>query len=163
PERAEVAPRPRRQGVTQLELEPGVRRSDGLPVSKLFSGPLCGPSSEGSVRIADPPCRCRGRRVRGTHQFIDINHRGVFHTPYAEGTMSDQADGLRQLVRARSGTTALDEPESPLRSSHAPCKARSLLLTSGKGRVGTSNIALNLAIALGELGQRVVLVDADLG
>ena len=29
--------------------------------------------------------------------------------------------------------------------------------------MGTSNLALNLAIALGEYGQRVVLVDADLG
>ena len=37
------------------------------------------------------------------------------------------------------------------------------MLTSGKGGVGTSNLALNLAIALGEMGQRVVLVDADLG
>jgi flagellar biosynthesis protein FlhG len=37
------------------------------------------------------------------------------------------------------------------------------VLTSGKGGVGTSNLALNLAIALGEAGQRVVLVDADLG
>jgi flagellar biosynthesis protein FlhG len=81
--------------------------------------------------------------------------------------MSDQADGLRQLVRARSGTTALaePEPEPPPRTPHAPvkAKARSLLLTSGKGGVGTSNLALNLAVALGEIGQRVVLVDADLG
>jgi flagellar biosynthesis protein FlhG len=37
------------------------------------------------------------------------------------------------------------------------------VFTSGKGGVGTSNLALNLAIALGEYGQRVVLVDADLG
>jgi flagellar biosynthesis protein FlhG len=37
------------------------------------------------------------------------------------------------------------------------------VLTSGKGGVGTSNLALNLAIALGERGGRVVLVDADLG
>jgi flagellar biosynthesis protein FlhG len=41
--------------------------------------------------------------------------------------------------------------------------ARSLVFTSGKGGVGTSNIALNLAIALGEQGQRVALVDADFG
>jgi len=40
---------------------------------------------------------------------------------------------------------------------------RSLLFTSGKGGVGTSNLVLNLAIALGEMGQRVVVVDADLG
>ncbi len=77
--------------------------------------------------------------------------------------MSDQADGLRELVRARSGATALAEPPPPLRPTPSPAKARSLVLTSGKGGVGTSNLALNLAVALGELGQRVVLVDADLG
>jgi flagellar biosynthesis protein FlhG len=77
--------------------------------------------------------------------------------------MSDQADGLRQLVQARSGAVALAEPPEPAREAPAPSHARSLLLTSGKGGVGTSNLALNLAIALGECGQRVVLVDADLG
>src|SRR5690242_13194777 len=79
--------------------------------------------------------------------------------------MSDQADGLRQLVRARSGTTALaDRPDpGPPRARGEPAGARSLLWTSGKGGVGTSNLVLNLAIALGEYGQRVVLVDADLG
>lgn len=77
--------------------------------------------------------------------------------------MSDQADGLRELVRARSGTTALADPEPPPRLPSAPPKARSLVFTSGKGGVGTSNLALNLAVTLGELGQRVVLVDADLG
>jgi flagellar biosynthesis protein FlhG len=76
--------------------------------------------------------------------------------------MSDQADGLRQLVQARSGTTALADPPAPSRRA-APAKARSLVLTSGKGGVGTSNLALNLAIALGEMDQSVVLVDADLG
>ncbi|WP_422928323.1 P-loop NTPase [Singulisphaera sp. PoT] len=79
--------------------------------------------------------------------------------------MSDQADGLRQLVRERSGATALAEPpeQEPARAVEAPSRAQSLLFTSGKGGVGTSNLALNLAIALGESGQRVVLVDADLG
>ncbi len=73
--------------------------------------------------------------------------------------MSDQADGLRQMVRARSGTSALAERPRPRVSTGT----RSLVLTSGKGGVGTSNLALNLAIVLGERGQRVVLVDADLG
>lgn len=79
--------------------------------------------------------------------------------------MSDQADGLRQLVMARSGPVALAEPP-PMPAPppfEAPPRARSLVFTSGKGGVGTSNLALNLAIALGEYGQRVVLVDADLG
>jgi flagellar biosynthesis protein FlhG len=73
--------------------------------------------------------------------------------------MSDQADGLRQLVQARSGASAVAER---LPAAAGP-RARSVVLTSGKGGVGTSNLALNLAIALGERGGRVVLVDADLG
>ena len=77
--------------------------------------------------------------------------------------MSDQADGLRQLVQARSGRTALADLPHHADKALVPVKAQSLVLTSGKGGVGTSNLALNLAIALGEAGQRVVLVDADLG
>ena len=67
--------------------------------------------------------------------------------------MSDQADALRQLFRDRPTPVATADPPT----------ARSLVFTSGKGGVGTSNLALNVAIALGEYGQRVVLVDADLG
>jgi flagellar biosynthesis protein FlhG len=87
--------------------------------------------------------------------------------------MSDQADGLRQLVQARtafgSGPAAVADPPRAAGARQAgagvrlPSRTRSLVLTSGKGGVGTSNLALNLAIALGELGARVVLVDADLG
>jgi len=77
--------------------------------------------------------------------------------------MSDQADNLRQLFQARGGPTALAEPPPPPATAQAPPAARSLVFTSGKGGVGTSNLALNVAIALGEYGQRVVLVDADLG
>ncbi len=80
--------------------------------------------------------------------------------------MPDQADGLRQWVQARSGSTGLADPPPRPAQPEPPrpkTKARSLLFTSGKGGVGTSNVALNLAIALGELGRRVLLVDADLG
>lgn len=72
--------------------------------------------------------------------------------------MADQADGLRRMVQARAQAQARS-----LAAGGASSRARSLVLTSGKGGVGTSNLALNLAIALGELGRRVVLVDADLG
>lgn len=41
--------------------------------------------------------------------------------------------------------------------------ARVYTVTSGKGGVGKTNIVLNLAIALTEVGQRVLIVDADLG
>jgi len=39
---------------------------------------------------------------------------------------------------------------------------RTLAIASGKGGVGKSNLAANLAVALGEMGARVLLVDADL-
>jgi flagellar biosynthesis protein FlhG len=41
--------------------------------------------------------------------------------------------------------------------------ARVIAVTSGKGGVGKSNIALNLAIELQRLGRMTVLLDADLG
>jgi flagellar biosynthesis protein FlhG len=81
--------------------------------------------------------------------------------------MSDQADRLRQLALASRATTAIASPlaaDAPsLSGSESQKTTRSLLFTSGKGGVGTSNLVLNLAIALGEMGQRVVAVDADLG
>jgi flagellar biosynthesis protein FlhG len=41
-------------------------------------------------------------------------------------------------------------------------RLRTLVVASGRGGVGKSNLAVNLAVALGERGARVVLVDADL-
>lgn len=41
--------------------------------------------------------------------------------------------------------------------------ARVMAITSGKGGVGKTNLAVNLALALADLGQRVIVVDADLG
>jgi flagellar biosynthesis protein FlhG len=84
--------------------------------------------------------------------------------------MSDQADRLRQLVgvrRAATTLTALAEGEPGATTTAAESSmlrtTRSMLFTSGKGGVGTSNLVLNLAIALGEMGQRVVVIDADIG
>lgn len=42
-------------------------------------------------------------------------------------------------------------------------RASVIAITSGKGGVGKSNIAVNLAIQLSSAGRRVVLMDADLG
>jgi flagellar biosynthesis protein FlhG len=42
-------------------------------------------------------------------------------------------------------------------------RARVVAVVSGKGGVGKTNIAVNVAIALAAAGQRVLLVDADLG
>ncbi len=40
---------------------------------------------------------------------------------------------------------------------------RVIAVTSGKGGVGKSNVVVNLGLALARLGQKVLLIDADLG
>jgi len=55
----------------------------------------------------------------------------------------DQAEGLRQMT-------------------HLP-PVRVLAVASGKGGVGKSNISVNLAVSLARLGERVLIMDADMG
>lgn len=38
-----------------------------------------------------------------------------------------------------------------------------IAVTGGKGGVGKTNVSVNLALALADLGRRVMLLDADLG
>ncbi|MDP7347125.1 MAG: P-loop NTPase, partial [Phycisphaeraceae bacterium] len=61
--------------------------------------------------------------------------------------MTDQASALRSMVRQ----------ESSLR------RGRFVAVTSGKGGVGKTSVALNLSVCLSNMGRRVVLLDADLG
>jgi len=69
--------------------------------------------------------------------------------------MSDQADSLRVLAGQQ-----LASWQRPPGSAHY---CRVITVTSGKGGVGKSNVAVNLALALSDLGARVLLLDADLG
>jgi flagellar biosynthesis protein FlhG len=65
--------------------------------------------------------------------------------------MHDQADELRHLVRQRAASGARYGSGVPL-----------LVVSGGKGGVGTTTIAANLAVALARQGRRAVFVDADL-
>ncbi|MES9898402.1 MAG: MinD/ParA family protein [Sedimenticola sp.] len=44
-----------------------------------------------------------------------------------------------------------------------PEPVRVIAVTGGKGGVGKTNVSLNLAVALADMGKRVMLLDADLG
>ncbi|WP_298832535.1 MinD/ParA family protein [uncultured Piscinibacter sp.] len=46
---------------------------------------------------------------------------------------------------------------------HSPARARTLAVTSGKGGVGKTFVSANLAAALAQRGERVLVLDADLG
>jgi flagellar biosynthesis protein FlhG len=61
----------------------------------------------------------------------------------ADDFMNDQAAGLRNLSRTK------------------PVKV--IAVTAGKGGVGKSNVSVNLAVSLAQAGNKVMLLDADLG
>ena len=69
--------------------------------------------------------------------------------------MHDQAERLRELVNVQNN----DKEESREESS----PTRIMAITSGKGGVGKTNLAVNLALGLVSLRQRVTLIDTDLG
>jgi flagellar biosynthesis protein FlhG len=65
-----------------------------------------------------------------------------------------------QLVPGPQAVAPVEDAAHP--ASWSRPHLRSLVVASGKGGVGKSNLAANLAVALGEQGARVLLVDADL-
>ncbi len=63
--------------------------------------------------------------------------------------MYDQAENLRNIVRQQN--------------QHNIGNAKVITITSGKGGVGKSNTAVNLAVCFRKLGKRVIVFDADFG
>ena len=63
--------------------------------------------------------------------------------------MGDQAQKLREIMKGNS--------------SGDMRKTRVIAVSSGKGGVGKTNIAINMALTYAQLGKKVIVMDADLG
>lgn len=74
--------------------------------------------------------------------------------------MIDQAEKLRQIIDNLKERHAAGQ-ENILSTGEKTAKV--ITVTSGKGGVGKTNVTVNLAIALSEMGKRVAILDADFG
>lgn len=61
----------------------------------------------------------------------------------------DQAEKLRNIIKSQNQRNV--------------GKSRVITVTSGKGGVGKSNVAINLAIQFTRMGKKVIILDADFG
>ncbi|MFP4465923.1 MAG: MinD/ParA family protein [Candidatus Goldiibacteriota bacterium] len=79
----------------------------------------------------------------------------------------DQAEKLRQLVKVKKTETVNEnggpKTEEEAAAEHPKRTAKVIAVASGKGGVGKSNFTVNLAIELSKMGNRVMILDADLG
>lgn len=70
--------------------------------------------------------------------------------------MKDQAEKLRSMTQS----IKLKIESDMFRGIN---RTRIVVVTSGKGGVGKTNFALNLAISLADVGKKAILLDADMG
>ena len=104
----------------------------------------------------------------GLVEDIRVTDEGVaeitlaFNAPYAPGEMR-MGDRIREVVSDIGLETSLSvslswqDPDSPL-----PKVRNVVAVASGKGGVGKSTVATNLAVRLAEMGARVGLLDGDI-
>lgn len=77
---------------------------------------------------------------------------------------NDQAAGLRAMRSARQAEGPQQQATQPKGKKVKKDKpVRVLAVASGKGGVGKTNVSVNLGVALSKMGNRVLLMDADMG
>ena len=124
--------------------------ADSDPLAAALDGvidPVSGLGLVASGRAAAP-------RRSGATVDVVIDVSGV--APAARATLEQEA---RAALLAQAGVETVRVALTAERGGGAP---RLIVVASGKGGVGKSTLAANLAVALARLGTRVGLVDADI-
>ncbi|OUM95149.1 MAG: hypothetical protein BAA04_12200 [Firmicutes bacterium ZCTH02-B6] len=102
---------------------------------------------------------------QGKLVLIPVGTPVVVQAETGNGTVTIQA----RVIDRQGGTSRslllgpLPQPPRYLGRQQPGTQARTIAITSGKGGVGKTALVVNLGVALSELGQRVCIVDGDLG
>jgi flagellar biosynthesis protein FlhG len=133
---------------------------------RLVAGTTADPNDEsgGGVAIATAPGTATPPPAK-----VAPGGEGTLLTPSVPtGAVSFRPRRSRTTPAAPKEATPVPPAPASRRTARAeepalPRLARAIAVTSGKGGVGKSNVAVNLAVAMSRMGRKVCLLDADLG
>lgn len=138
-----------RQALTQV-IDPDLRK-DIVSLGFVKAVTINGGQVATTIELTTPACPVKDRLKREAEEAI----RSVPGVTAVAVTMTAQVRGGRAPV---GGPQAPGQPPQP---EMIPGVKNTIAVTSGKGGVGKSTVAANLAVALRQAGAAVGLLDAD--